>query len=117
MPTVVHAMSKASLVQLRILDPIELVRTRSKMARNALALPFSGARLRETRERAGLIQQALADKCGLSRHQISRWETGQAKPGPGSLEPLVRGLAEASGRSPDGENPLTLDDLLESDGL
>jgi len=61
------------------------------MVRRPLALPFSAARLRAWRERAGLTQQGLADKCGLSRSQISRWETGEAKPEPVSLEPLVRG--------------------------
>jgi transcriptional regulator with XRE-family HTH domain len=83
------------------------------MARSPLGLPFSGARLREWRERAGLTQRELADKCGLSRSQISRWETGDAKPEPGSLEPLVRGLAEALGRPAGGENPFRLDDLLD----
>ncbi|MBP2323943.1 transcriptional regulator with XRE-family HTH domain [Kibdelosporangium banguiense] len=52
-------------------------------------------RLRRWREQAGLTQQELADACGLSRYQISRWETGGAKPEPGSLKPLVRGLAQA----------------------
>ena len=65
------------------------------MARTRLSLPFSGTRLRHWRERAGLTQQALADTCGLSRFQISRWETGEAKPEPGSLKPLVQGLSKA----------------------
>jgi transcriptional regulator with XRE-family HTH domain len=84
------------------------------MARRPLALPFSGALLREWRERAGLTQQELADKCGLSRFQISRWETGDAKPEPGSLEPLVRGLADALGRPAGTEQPFKLDDLLDA---
>ena len=84
------------------------------MARRPLALPFSGAKLREWRERAGLTQQALAEKCGLSRFQISRWETGDAKPEPGSLEPLVRGLGEALGRPAGTGQPFTLDDLLDA---
>ncbi|TCO62955.1 helix-turn-helix domain-containing protein [Actinocrispum wychmicini] len=79
------------------------------MVRNRLTLPFSGARLREWRERAGLTQQDLAGKCGLSRFQISRWETGEAKPAVRALEPLVRGLGTALGR--DG---FTLDDLLDA---
>jgi transcriptional regulator with XRE-family HTH domain len=83
------------------------------MGRTPLSLPFSGKRLREWRERAGLTQQALADTCGLSRSQISRWETEESKPQPGSLEPLVRGLAEALGRPVDGEDPFRLDDLLD----
>lgn len=77
------------------------------MSRSALALPFSGARLRLWRERAGLSQQALAGQCGLSRYQITRWETGTAKPEPRSLQPLVSGLAAALNR------PFTLDELLD----
>jgi transcriptional regulator with XRE-family HTH domain len=83
------------------------------MPRTPLTLPFSGARLREWRERAGLTQKALADKCGLSRFQISRWETGDAKPEPGSLVPLVRGLADALGRQAGTRNPFNLEDLLD----
>jgi transcriptional regulator with XRE-family HTH domain len=83
------------------------------MARTPLRLPFSGARLREWRERAGLTQQELATQCGLSRFQISRWETGESKPGPRSLEPLVRGLAAALGRPASGDNPFRLDDLFD----
>ncbi|MBP2329814.1 transcriptional regulator with XRE-family HTH domain [Kibdelosporangium banguiense] len=82
------------------------------MARASLSLPFSGARLRHWRERAGLTQQALADACGLSRFQISRWETGDAKPEPGSLNPLVRGLASAL-KGAGQASLFTLADLLE----
>nr|WP_042194490.1 helix-turn-helix transcriptional regulator [Kibdelosporangium sp. MJ126-NF4]CEL21357.1 hypothetical protein [Kibdelosporangium sp. MJ126-NF4]CTQ96076.1 hypothetical protein [Kibdelosporangium sp. MJ126-NF4] len=83
------------------------------MARTPLTLPFSGARLRAWRERAGLTQQQLADKCGLSRFQISRWETGDAKPEPASLAPLVRGLAAALTEPVGGRESFGLDDLLE----
>nr|CEL16807.1 hypothetical protein [Kibdelosporangium sp. MJ126-NF4]CTQ91964.1 hypothetical protein [Kibdelosporangium sp. MJ126-NF4] len=76
------------------------------VARTSLSLPFSGARLREWRERAGLTQQKLAVVCGLSRYQISRWETGAAKPEPGSLKPLVLGLADVL------DVPFVLADLL-----
>jgi transcriptional regulator with XRE-family HTH domain len=65
------------------------------MPKSPLRLPFSGVRLREWRELAGLSQGALADKCGLSAAQISRWERGESKPHPWFLKPLVRGLAEA----------------------
>jgi transcriptional regulator with XRE-family HTH domain len=78
------------------------------MARSPLTLPFSGARLREWRERAGLTQRELADRCGLSRFRISRWETGENKPEPAALEPLVRGLRKALKRPGFG-----LDDLLD----
>lgn len=83
------------------------------MARTSLSLPFSGSRLRHWRERAGLTQQALADSCGLSRFQISRWETGGAKPAPGSLKPLLRGLAEAL--SDVHATSIQLSDLLEDE--
>ncbi|ONI77070.1 hypothetical protein ALI144C_33765 [Actinosynnema sp. ALI-1.44] len=83
------------------------------MARTPLTLPFSGARLRTWRERAGLTQQQLADRCGLSRFQISRWETGEAKPEPASLGPLVLGLAEALRRTVGGKGSFGLDDLLD----
>lgn len=82
------------------------------MARSTLRLPFSGDRLREWRERAGLTQQDLADACGLSRFQISRWETGQAKPGPRHLNPLVCGLAQAL-RAVHGKHGFKLNDLLD----
>jgi transcriptional regulator with XRE-family HTH domain len=82
------------------------------VARTSLSLPFSGARLRHWRERAGLTQQGLADRCGLSRFQISRWETGDAKPEPGSLNPLVTGLASALNDLGDG-TAFGLADLLE----
>jgi transcriptional regulator with XRE-family HTH domain len=65
------------------------------LARTSLSLPFDGMRLRHWRERAGLTQQRLAHACGLSRYQISRWETGDSKPAPGSLKPLVDGLTRA----------------------
>jgi transcriptional regulator with XRE-family HTH domain len=84
------------------------------MVRTRLSLPFSGARLRAWRERSGLTQQALAGKCGLSRFQISRWETGDAKPEPGSLTPLIHGLAQALNRPMGGDDPFSLDDLLDT---
>ncbi|GAB3872604.1 helix-turn-helix domain-containing protein [Kibdelosporangium lantanae] len=82
------------------------------MAKQPLSLAFSGARLREWRERAGLTQQDLAEKCGLSRFQISRWETGSAKPDVRSLPLLVRGLGAALGRPTGRRDSFTVDDLL-----
>nr|WP_198151972.1 helix-turn-helix transcriptional regulator [Kibdelosporangium sp. MJ126-NF4]CEL22390.1 hypothetical protein [Kibdelosporangium sp. MJ126-NF4]CTQ89245.1 hypothetical protein [Kibdelosporangium sp. MJ126-NF4] len=76
-------------------DNVDARHNRSRdLARTSLALPFNGRRLRHWRELAGLTQQQLADACGLSRYQISRWETGESKPGPGSLKSLVAGLAD-----------------------
>lgn len=87
---------------------------RDDMARTPLLLPFSGPRLRMWRERAGMTQQQLADMCGLSRFQISRWETGTAKPEPGSLVHLVRGLSKVLGHTSDGSCPFKLDDLFDT---
>jgi transcriptional regulator with XRE-family HTH domain len=83
------------------------------MALSPLSLPFSGRRLREWRERAGLTQLQLADKCGLSRFQISRWEVENAKPQPPALIRLTRGLGEALGRPHNGVDPFIVDELLE----
>jgi transcriptional regulator with XRE-family HTH domain len=67
------------------------------MAGTSISLPFSGGRLREKRERAGLNQEALAEKCRetgyeLSRGQISKYETGIHKPSPEALKALVEAL-------------------------
>lgn len=76
------------------------------MARTSLALPFSPARLRELRERAGLLQQALADRTAeagypVSRGAISHFEIGTRPPS----APALKALAEALGAS--------VDDLLD----
>lgn len=83
------------------------------MARQPLSLPFSGKRLRAWRERTGLTQQDLAVRCGLSRFQVSRWETGENKPEPAALGRLVRGLAEALGRPVGSDRVFGLDELLD----
>jgi transcriptional regulator with XRE-family HTH domain len=82
------------------------------MARTPLSLPFCGARLRQWRERAGLSQAQLAGACGLSRYQVSRWETGDTKPAPWALKHLVAGLADALDRPIDGPGAFELADLL-----
>ena len=41
------------------------------------------------RKRAGLSQEALAERLGVSRQAVSKWETGEARSGAGCL----RGLA------------------------
>jgi transcriptional regulator with XRE-family HTH domain len=51
------------------------------------------ARLKELREQAGLTQQQLADRVGMSRFGIAQFEQGRNKP---SLESAVA-LAEALG--------------------
>ncbi len=44
-----------------------------------------GQRLTWERERLGLSQQALAEKCGLARTMLSRYERAAAEPGASSL--------------------------------
>jgi len=95
-------------------SPHLLIAKADDMAKTPLSLPFSGPRLREWRERAGLTQQQLAEKCGLSRFQISRWELGTAKPLPSALAHLTHGLGTALGRPRDGVDRFTLDELLDA---
>ncbi len=50
------------------------------------------------RKRAGLSQEALAERLGVSRQAVSKWETGEALPETGKLAALaaelgLRGLA------------------------
>lgn len=42
------------------------------------------------RKRAGLSQEALADRLGVSRQAVSKWETGEAEPEIGKLRLLAR---------------------------
>jgi transcriptional regulator with XRE-family HTH domain len=58
-----------------------------------LALPFSGARLREARERAGMTRASLARAAGFSERHIHRLEADHAAPRP----PTLLALAEAIG--------------------
>ena len=52
---------------------------------------FSG-RLRELRERAGLTQQQLAEKAGLSQRAVSHWEQGLREPSWGNVIALTKAL-------------------------
>lgn len=78
----------------------------SFMPTKPLTLAFSKARLVEMRERAGLTQQGLADLCGLTRSQISRWEIGENKPTAETLAVLVAGFRRKV-------RAFRLDDLLD----
>lgn len=67
------------------------------MAKTPLTLRFSGAKLRELRERKGWFQQDLSDKTHevaerVARDRISRYETGESMPNPRSLAALVLAL-------------------------
>ncbi|GAB3890425.1 helix-turn-helix domain-containing protein [Kibdelosporangium lantanae] len=83
------------------------------MANTPLQLPVNGKRLREYRERAGLTQRDLAFLCGLTRYQITRRETGKAKPEHAALAPLVRGLNKALQQTGGSKHAIHMDDLLE----
>ena len=44
------------------------------------------------RKRAGLSQEALAERLGVSRQAVSKWETGEALPETGKLAALAAEL-------------------------
>ena len=44
------------------------------------------------RKRAGLSQEALAERLGVSRQAVSKWETGEAMPETGKLAALASAL-------------------------
>ncbi|TCO57195.1 helix-turn-helix domain-containing protein [Actinocrispum wychmicini] len=76
------------------------------MAKTPPALPFSGVKLRQHRERRGWHQSDLAKACvnagrQMDRSQISRFETGASNPPP----PTLTALADALG--------VELDELLD----
>lgn len=52
-----------------------------------------GARLQELRLRRGMSQDALADKLGVSRQAVSKWERDEATP---DLDKIIK-LSEHSG--------------------
>lgn len=49
-------------------------------------------RVRSLRRRAGLSQQALADKLGVSKPTIWQWETGRSMPRAAKIADLAREL-------------------------
>lgn len=55
------------------------------------SVPFS-QRLELLRERYGLTQQELAEKIGVSREQVSRWERGKQNPSVDKLSEICRAL-------------------------
>jgi predicted ATPase/transcriptional regulator with XRE-family HTH domain len=60
------------------------------MARQASSF---GTQLRDYRRAAGLTQEALAERAGLSRRGLQHLEAGDASPFRGTLEALVQALA------------------------
>jgi transcriptional regulator with XRE-family HTH domain len=55
---------------------------------------------RVRRQQAGLSQQELANKAGISRPKLSRWESGQLELAPEELERVEQALSEAPKSSP-----------------
>lgn len=60
-------------------------------------LPFSGRLLRAQRQRQGMYQQDLANRCAalgrpIDRSQISRFERDERRPNPRDLKAIVEAL-------------------------
>ncbi len=56
---------------------------------------FHSENIKELRERLGWTQQQLADKLGVNRNTINRWEMGKRSPGQSmrsKLDDLVNGI-------------------------
>lgn len=51
----------------------------------------SGVLIRNARKRAGLTQAELAQRVGIQRQQIARWEGDQVEPGLSTLRRVLRG--------------------------
>lgn len=62
-------------------------------------------RVRELREQAGLTQQELADRLGLTNRAIGAWEAGRAKPRLDKLEQLASILGTSAYYLLNGEEP------------
>ena len=46
--------------------------------------------IREGRDRLGMSQEALAERLGVSRQAVSKWETGTADPSTSNLLALAK---------------------------
>jgi transcriptional regulator with XRE-family HTH domain len=51
-----------------------------------------GQQLQALRARAGLTQEELADRVGVSLERVQRWETGGDEPGSGAVDKLAEAL-------------------------
>lgn len=83
------------------------------MPGRSITLPFSGECLRKVRERHGLTQKQLADRCcdaghSMSRSSVAGYESGDRKPRPGALQALVAGFDGLAKRG----KPISVDDFL-----
>ena len=67
-----------------------------------------GRRIQEARKAAGLSQESLGERLGVSRQAVSKWETGTADPSTSNLLALAKlfGIsAEELLRSVEQEGP------------
>lgn len=64
-----------------------------------------GERIRSLRESSGLTQEELAQKMGLTRPAVGRWESGRAKPRLDKLEQLAGILGTSAYYLLNGEEP------------
>ena len=49
-----------------------------------------GRRIQEARKAAGLSQESLGERLGVSRQAVSKWETGAADPSTSNLLALAK---------------------------
>ncbi len=57
--------------------------------------PGIAVRIREIRESQGLTQASLAARMGVTRSQVTLWETGGRNPSPTSLKEIAQALGVA----------------------
>lgn len=50
------------------------------MEREKITVIYLGSRIRQARDRAGLTQEQLAERIGVSRTAIARYESGEIEP-------------------------------------
>lgn len=52
----------------------------------------AGEKIKEYRIKAGLSQEALAERCGVSRQAVTKWEKGQSLPTAANLSRICRAV-------------------------
>jgi transcriptional regulator with XRE-family HTH domain len=57
-----------------------------------MSAAFFGPRLRELREEAGLTQEQLAERAGVKRDAVARWERNNREPSWGNVLALAQAL-------------------------
>lgn len=74
------------------------------MANREISLPFDGDRLRQYRERGGLLQADVARLCAEAGHKVDRTRISQLERGDKPSPPLLAALANVF--------QIEIDDLL-----